>query len=135
MSIVKAYCNFNILCFLLNFFLIPLIVSILLKLIIKFIVMKELYKIIIYGFLIIIFLIFNCLLVTSFSGIYINSNSKLAINIIFSIVGSNFLALFFYFLGNLLGKISLNEKICGTLFNISKFFNPLNLSCNDSIKC
>ena len=135
MSIVKVYSNFNFLYFCLNFFIIPFIACFLLKLFQKYTLIKELHLIIIYGIIIILFLIFNCILVSSFCGIYINSDSKLAINVIFSIFGANFFALIFYLFGALLKKKLLSEKISGFLFIISNFFNPLNLSFNDKIKC
>ena len=50
---------------------------------------------IIYGIFGIIFLIFNCVLVTSFCGIYPNSIGNLVLNTIVSIIGACFLTIIF----------------------------------------
>ena len=76
------------------------------------------------------FLIFNCFLVTAFCGIYPNTVSKLALNTFVSIIGSCVLISLFYLLGVILRKMSI-EKESEILYNISRLFNPLHLSCTD----
>ena len=66
-----------------------------------------------------IFLIINCILVTSFCGIYENSTSKLGINITFSIIGY----LTYYFILYLLKKYCGNKTDC--FKNLSNLFNPV----------
>ena len=152
-SILEIYYHFNFWCFCLNFFIIPLIVNIIFVPIKKIMSEKELlynqYKknknnseqnnlknirlskgrIFIYGFLSLLFLIFNCILVTSFCAVYPNSVSKLGINVISSIFGSWAAGLIFFIFGACIRKSSLQKKK-KTLFNFSKIFNPMNLSCN-----
>jgi len=85
---------------------------------------------IIYGIFGIIFLIFNCVLVTSFCGIYPNSIGNLVLNTIVSIIGACFLTIIFYLIGVILRYFSLKNKN-ELMYNISRFFNPLQLTCKD----
>ena len=92
MSMLHIYYNFKFWCFLLNFIIIPFIISIFI-IIFKIIFKKckcnidsENYNTL-YGILGTILLLLNCILVTSFCGIYENSISKLGINITFSVIG------------------------------------------------
>jgi hypothetical protein len=84
----------------------------------------------IYGAFGIIFFVFNCVLLTSFCGIYPNSVSKLAINTIVSIIGSSVIIIIFYLIGVIIRYFSLKNED-EMLYIISRIFNPLNLSCND----
>ena len=69
-------------------------------------------------------------MVTAFCGIYPNTVSKLALNTFVSIIGSCVLISLFYLLGVILRKMSI-EKESEILYNISRLFNPLHLSCTD----
>lgn len=80
-------------------------------------------KLFLLGLLGIIFLIFNCILVTSFYGIYPNSVSKIEINTIFSIIGTFPFVLILSLIGACLRK-----KGCK---KISRLFEPVVFSCND----
>ena len=90
------------------------------------IIMKT--RAIIYGILGIIFLIFNCILVTSFCGVYSNSVGGLILNSLMSILLSSIiLRLIYFFLAAYLRYYSIkNNKEC--IYNISRLFNILNLS-------
>ena len=81
----------------------------------------------IYGIFGLVFLVFNCLIVTSFCGIYPNSVSKLGTNTLVSIIGSCVIIILFYLAGVILRRYSLIKE-SEILYNISRFFNPLNLS-------
>ena len=83
-----------------------------------------------YGINGLIFLIFNCFLVTAFCGIYPNTVSKLTLNTFVSIIGSCVLISLFYLVGVILRKFGI-EKESEILYNISRFFNPLHLSFTD----
>ena len=84
----------------------------------------------IYGTVGLIFLIINCLLVTSFCGIYPNSVSKLTVNTVVSIIGSCFLISIFYLIGVILRRYSIDSD-SELLYYISRLFNPLHLSYRD----
>ena len=116
MSMLHIYYKFKFWCFVLNLLAIPLIISvgiILFKKYICYINMENYYIII--DILELLFLIFNFILVSSFCGIYVNSVSKLGINIIFSIIGYFFIGLIVYLL----------KKYCGKkIKKISNLFYP-----------
>ena len=83
---------------------------------------------IIYGIIGIIFLIFNCILVTSFCGIYSNSVGGLILNSFMSIlISSILLRLAYFFLGAYLRYSSI-RKNSEFWYNISRLINILNLS-------
>ena len=116
MSTLHIYYKFKFWCFLLNLLAIPLIISVGIILFKKYIfhINMENYYIII-DILELLFLIFNFILVSSFCGIYVNSVSKLGINIIFSIIGYFFIGLIVYLL----------KKYCGKkIKKISNLFYP-----------
>ena len=116
MSMLHIYYKFKFWCFLLNLLAIPLIISVGIILFKKYIchINMENYYIII-DILELLFLIFNFILVSSFCGIYVNSVSKLGINIIFSIIGYFFIGLIVYLL----------KKYCGKkIKKISNLFYP-----------
>jgi hypothetical protein len=81
----------------------------------------------IYGLSGLVFLIINCVLVTSFCAIYPNTISKLVVNTIISIIGSCVLICLFYLLGVILRKFSISNE-SEIMYNISRLFNPLHLS-------
>ena len=83
-----------------------------------------------YGSSGLIFLFFNLILLTSFCGNYPNTVIKLFKNTFASMIGSFMLSAFFYLVGVILRYYSLKNKM-EILYNISRFFNPLYLSCND----
>ena len=84
----------------------------------------------IYGLIGIIFLIFNCILVTSFCGIYSNSVGGLVLNTFLSIIFSTLIRILFFLIGVILRFFSLKND-SETMYNISRFFNPLNLSLKE----
>ena len=84
----------------------------------------------IYGLIGIIFLIFNCILVTSFCGIYSNSVGELVLNTFLSIIFSTLIRILFFLIGVILRFFSLKND-SETMYNISRFFNPLNLSLKE----
>ena len=84
----------------------------------------------IYGLIGIIFLIFNCILVTSFCGIYSNSVGGLVLNTFLSIIFSTVIRILFFLIGVILRFFSLKND-SETMYNISRFFNPLNLSLKE----
>ena len=97
-------------------------------------------KILIYGIIGILFLIFNCILVTSFCGIYSNSDDELFLNTFVSIIISTIVRILFFLIGVILRYYSFKNN-SETMYNISRLFNPLNLSLEElenmkfSIKC
>lgn len=118
-SMLHIYYNFKFWCFLLNFLIVPFFISIFVvffKSICK--INPENYNIYI-DILGMIFLIINCILVTSFCGIYENSISKLGINITFSIIGY----LTYYFILYLLKKYCGNKTECFKY--LQNLFNPV----------
>jgi len=84
-------------------------------------------KKLIYGLIGILFLIFNCILVTSFCGIYSNSVGGLVLNTFLSIIFSTLIRILYFLIGVILRFYSL-KKNSETMYNISRLFNPLNLS-------
>ncbi len=84
-------------------------------------------RILIYGLIGILFLIFNCILVTSFCGIYSNSVGGLVLNTFLSIIFSTLIRILYFLIGVILRFYSL-KKNSETMYNISRLFNPLNLS-------
>ena len=88
---------------------------------------KEKLNILIYAAIGIVFLVFNCVLVSSFCGIYSNSVDELFLNTFMSLLLSNFFRAIFYLIGTVLRyyALRLNSE---TMYNISRFFNPLHLS-------
>ena len=94
---------------------------------------KQRKIIVIYGVSGILFLSFNCLLVTCFCGIFDEYVFKLFLNTFMSILFSNVLRALFYLIGAILRYYGL-KKNSETVYNISRFFNPLYLSI-DKIMC
>ena len=88
----------------------------------------------IYGGCGLAFLIFNCILLTSYCGIYENSVGRLILNICMSILLSSIIYILFYLIGAVLRHKSLNKFNSEILYNISRFFNPLYLSLEDILK-
>ena len=124
MSMLHIYYNFKFWCFLLNFIIIPFIISIfiiLFKIIFKKCkcnIDSENYNTF-YDILGMILLLLNCILVTSFCGIYENSISKLGINITFSVIGY----LIYCFILYLLKKYC--TKKTEWFRNFANLFNPV----------
>ena len=88
-------------------------------------------RILIYGVIGVLFLIFNCILVTSFCGIYPNSVGELILNTFVSmILSSIIIRILFFLIGVILRYYSfkINSEI---MYNISRLFNPLNLSMEE----
>lgn len=95
---------------------------------------KEIYKnIIIFGSISTGFLIFNCVLVTHYCGIYPNSVWRLVLNTFISFIITSIIYLLFYLIGAFLRFKSL-EKNSEIMYNISRFFNISNLSLDDITK-
>ena len=90
-------------------------------------------KKLIYGLIGILFLIFNCILVTSFCGIYSNSVGGLVLNTFLSIIFSTLIRILYFLIGVILRFYSL-KKNSETMYNISRLFNPLNLSWEELTK-
>ena len=90
-------------------------------------------RILIYGLIGILFLIFNCILVTSFCGIYSNSVGGLVLNTFLSIIFSTLIRILYFLIGVILRFFSL-KKNSETMYNISRLFNPLNLSWKELTK-
>ena len=88
-------------------------------------------KILVYGSLGTVFLVFNCIFVTSFCGIYSNSKGELFINTTVSIIISTIVRILFFLIGVILRYYSFKRNN-ETLYKISRLFNPLNLSCEES---
>ena len=85
---------------------------------------------IIYTVIGVIFLVINIVFITSFCGIYPNSIKSLFLNTFVSILMSCFLILVFRSIGVALRYFGL-KKQNELMYNISRFFNILNLTWND----
>ena len=88
-------------------------------------------KIMIYGIFGFFFLLFNCIVVTSFCGIYSNSVGELILNTFVCIILSSIVVrLIFYSIGVILRYYSFKND-SEILYNISRLFNPLHVSLNE----
>ena len=88
-------------------------------------------KIMIYGISGFFFLLFNCIVVTSFCGIYSNSVGELILNTFVCIILSSIVVrLIFYSIGVILRYYSFKND-SEILYNISRLFNPLHVSLNE----
>ena len=86
-----------------------------------------LIRIIIYGGVSIIFLVFNCFFVTSFCGVYSNSEGGLFLNTFMGIFISILIRAFFFLIGTIIKYFSLKKNL-ECMYEISKFFDPLHLT-------
>jgi hypothetical protein len=88
-------------------------------------------KIVVYGIFGFFFLLFNCIVVTSFCGIYSNSVRELILNtFVCMILSSIVVRLIFYSIGVILRYYSFKND-SEILYNISRLFNPLHVSLNE----
>ena len=88
-------------------------------------------KIVVYGIFGFFFLLFNCIVVTSFCGIYSNSVGELILNtFVCMILSSIVVRLIFYSIGVILRYYSFKND-SEILYNISRLFNPLHVSLNE----
>ena len=90
-------------------------------------------KIYIYGIIFTIFLIFNCILVTSFCGVYQNSLGNLILNTLMGVIFTSIIYALFYLVGAILRYYSF-KKNSEIMYNISRFFDPLHLSIDEILK-
>jgi uncharacterized membrane protein SpoIIM required for sporulation len=88
-------------------------------------------RILIYGVIGILFLIFNCILVTSFCGIYPNSVGELILNTFVSMILSSIIIRILFFLIGVILRYYSFKRNSETMYNISRLFNPLNLSMEE----
>ena len=91
---------------------------------------KMVWRIRIFGLISILFLIFNCILVTSFCGVFSNSDDELFLNTFMSILLSTIIRAIFFLIGAILRFFSL-KKDSQIMYNISRLFNPLYFSYED----
>ena len=91
---------------------------------------KMVWRIRIFGLISILFLIFNCILVTSFCGVFSNSDDELFLNTFMSILLSTIIRAIFFLIGAILRFFSL-KKDSEIMYNISRLFNPLYFSYED----
>ena len=85
-------------------------------------------RILIYGIIGVLFLIFNCILVTSFCGVYSNSVGELILNTFISMILSSILIRILFFLIGVILRYYSFKRNSELIYNISRLFNPLNLS-------
>ena len=82
----------------------------------------------IYGVIGVLFLIFNCILVTSFCGVYSNSVGELILNTFVSMILSSIIIRILFFLIGVILRYYSFKRNSELMYNISRLFNPLNLS-------
>ena len=82
----------------------------------------------IYGVIGVLFLIFNCILVTSFCGVYSNSVGELFLNTFVSMILSSIIIRILFFLIGVILRYYSFKRNSELMYNISRLFNPLNLS-------
>ena len=85
-------------------------------------------RILIYGIIGVLFLIFNCILVTSFCGVYSNSVGELILNTFVSMILSSIIIRILFFLIGVILRYYSFKRNSELMYNISRLFNPLNLS-------
>ena len=88
-------------------------------------------RILIYGDIGVLFLIFNCILVTSFCGIYPNSVGELILNTFVSMILSSIIIRILFFLIGVILRYYSFKRNSEIMYNISRLFNPLNLSMEE----
>ena len=84
----------------------------------------------VYAILGFIFLLFNCIFITSYCGIYSNSVLPLLLNIIINSLITCFFIIIFRLIGVALRYFGLKNRN-KSMFNASRFFNILNLTWDD----
>ena len=88
-------------------------------------------RILIYGIIGVLFLIFNCILVTSFCGVYSNSVGELILNTFVSMILSSIIIRILFFLIGVILRYYSFKRNSELMYNISRLFNPLNLSMEE----